>query len=68
MMANAPGHRGKRIVASEDFPCATKVSPAGATVPIRLAYAAALVGTTVYLIGFAAGFWLPEPKDERLPA
>jgi len=39
----------------------------GATAPVRLAYAAALVGTTVYLIGFAASFWLPEPKREALP-
>ena len=36
-------------------------------VPIRLAYASALVGTAAYVIGFAASFWLPEPKQERLP-
>jgi hypothetical protein len=36
-------------------------------VPIRLAYAAALVGTAAYVIGFVASFWLPEPKHERLP-
>ena len=39
----------------------------GGTPPIRLAYAAALVGTTVYVVGFAASFWLPEPKREALP-
>ena len=39
----------------------------GATPPIKLAYAAALVGTTVYVVGFAASFWLPEPKREALP-
>ncbi len=39
----------------------------GAAAPMRLAYAAAIVGTAVYLIGFAASFWLPEPKQERLP-
>ena len=39
----------------------------GATPQIRLAYAAALVGTAAYLIGFAASFWLPEPKTEKLP-
>ncbi len=33
----------------------------------KLAYAAALVGTTVYVIGFVASFWLPEPKQEDLP-
>ena len=39
----------------------------GATAPIRLAYAAALVGTTAYLIGVAASFWLPEPTRQELP-
>ncbi len=39
----------------------------GATAPARLAYAAALVGTTAYIIGFASSFWLPEPKREELP-
>jgi MFS family permease len=43
-----------------------KVMP-GATPPTRLAYAAALVGTSVYLIGLLASFWLPEPKREELP-
>ena len=33
----------------------------------RLAYAAAIVGTLAYVIGFAASFWLPEPKREELP-
>jgi MFS family permease len=36
----------------------------GATVPIKLAYAGALVGTCAYVIGFIASFWLPEPKSE----
>jgi len=39
----------------------------GATPPIKLAYAAALVGTSAYVIGFIASFWLPEPKQEQLP-
>ena len=39
----------------------------GGALPTRLAYACALVGTTVYVIGFAASFWLPEPKREDLP-
>jgi MFS family permease len=39
----------------------------GATPPIKLAYASALVGTTVYVIGFVTSFWLPEPKREELP-
>jgi len=39
----------------------------GATVPIKLAYAAAVVGTTAYVIGFIASFWLPEPTQADLP-
>jgi hypothetical protein len=39
----------------------------GATVPTKLAYAAALVGTAAYVMGFIASFWLPEPKQEGLP-
>jgi len=35
----------------------------GASVPIKLAYAGAIVGTAAYLIGFIASFWLPEPPD-----
>jgi hypothetical protein len=34
---------------------------------VKLAYAAALVGTVAYVIGFTASFWLPEPKKEVLP-
>jgi len=39
----------------------------GATVPARLAVACALVGTSVYIIGVIASFYLPEPKSEELP-
>jgi Na+/melibiose symporter-like transporter len=39
----------------------------GATVPIKLAWAAGIVGTGAYLIGFVASFWLTEPKGEDLP-
>jgi Na+/melibiose symporter-like transporter len=39
----------------------------GATAPIRLAQASAIVGTTAYVIGFIASFWLPEPARETLP-
>lgn len=35
----------------------------GATVPIKLAYACTIVGTSAYLIGYIASHWLPEPKD-----
>jgi len=39
----------------------------GATAPIRLAQASAIVGTSAYVIGFIASFWLPEPAREALP-
>jgi len=39
----------------------------GASVPTRLAYASALVGTAAYVLGLAASYWLPEPKSEELP-
>ena len=39
----------------------------GASVPLKLAYASALVGTTAYVIGFIASFWLPEPEKADLP-
>ena len=39
----------------------------GDSVPVRLAYAAAIVGTSAYIIGTVASFWLPEPAQEELP-
>ncbi len=39
-------------------------TPDIAYAPIKLAYTAAAVGFGVYLIGFIASFWLPEPKAE----
>jgi MFS family permease len=39
----------------------------GASPSIKLAHAAALVGTAAYVIGFAASWWLPEPTKEDLP-
>ena len=38
----------------------------GASVPLKLAVAAALVGTAACVIGFAASFSLPEPEKEDL--
>jgi len=38
----------------------------GGSPPMQLAYAAAVVGTTAYVIGFAASFFLPEPKATTL--
>ena len=39
----------------------------GGSVPVRLAYASALVGTSAYIIGVVTSRWLPEPKTEALP-
>jgi MFS family permease len=39
----------------------------GGTVPIRLAYACAVVGTVAYIINLVASFYLPEPKQAGLP-
>ena len=35
--------------------------------PIKVAIVAGIVGFSVYLVGFIASFWLPEPKQEALP-
>jgi hypothetical protein len=34
---------------------------------MRLAYAAAIAATLVYVVGFTASFFLPEPKQQELP-
>ena len=39
----------------------------GASVPLKLAMACAVVGTSFYVIGFIASFWLPEPQRAELP-
>ena len=44
----------------------TNVMP-GPTPQTRLAYAAAVVGFSVYLMGYIASWWLPEPKGDALP-
>ncbi len=35
--------------------------------PTKIALVAAAVGFSVYLVGFIASFWLPEPPRENLP-
>jgi MFS family permease len=35
--------------------------------PTKVAYVAAAVGFSVYLVGLIASFWLPEPPKEQLP-
>ena len=44
---------------------AATTNPANAATKVALV--AAGVGFSVYLIGFIASFWLPEPKQEELP-
>jgi MFS family permease len=39
----------------------------GATAFTKLAYSASAVAALVYVVGFIASFWLPEPKQEKLP-
>jgi MFS family permease len=39
----------------------------GGSLPTQLAYAAAIVGTVVYVVGFLASRYLPEPKAGDLP-
>jgi MFS family permease len=39
----------------------------GTSPPIKLAYAATIVGTLVYVVGFTASFFLPDPKRQELP-
>jgi MFS family permease len=40
------------------------VTPDRAYAPTKMALVAAGVGFSVYLVGFIASFWLPEPKSE----
>jgi MFS family permease len=44
---------------------AATTNPAEA--PTKVAMVAAGVGFSVFLVGFIASFWLPEPKQENLP-
>ena len=39
----------------------------GATPFSKLAYAAAAVALLVYAVGFLSSFWLPEPREDKLP-
>jgi MFS family permease len=43
------------------------ITPDRAYAPTKVAYVAAAVGFSVYLVGFIASFWLPEPPKENLP-
>jgi hypothetical protein len=50
------------------------VMPAGEGAPnpavadaLKMAAAATLVGTAVYVVNIILSFWLPEPEHEELP-
>jgi MFS family permease len=43
------------------------VTPDRAYAPTKVALVAAAVGFSVYLVGFIASFWLPEPSRDNLP-
>jgi MFS family permease len=43
------------------------ITPDRASAPTKVALVAAAVGLSVYLVGFIASFWLPEPKQAELP-
>jgi MFS family permease len=43
------------------------VTPDRANAPMKVAMVAATIGFLVYLVGFIASFWLPEPGREDLP-
>ena len=43
------------------------VTPDRAYAPTKVALVAAAVGFSVYLVGFIASFWLPEPARDNLP-
>ena len=43
------------------------ITPDRAYAPTKVAFVAAGVAFSVYLVGFIASFWLPEPKQEELP-
>ena len=59
---------GRMIGTSAAFVTTTlATSMPGATPSVKLAWAAALVGFAVYAVGFAASFYLPEPKAQELP-
>jgi MFS family permease len=59
---------GRMIGTSAAFVTATLASAMpGPTPSVKLAWSAAVVGFVAYAVGFAASFFLPEPKTEALP-
>jgi MFS family permease len=59
---------GRMIGTSAAIVTTTLVSSMpGESPAAKLAWSAALVGLVVYAVGFAASFYLPEPKRQELP-
>ncbi len=60
---------GGRMIGTSAALLTTQLANAmpGASAPTKLAYASAIVGTAAYVVGVAASYWLPEPKQEGLP-
>lgn len=59
---------GGRMIGTSAALITTQLVPAmpGGVVPVQLAYACALVGTIIYVIGFVVSFWLPEPSRSAI--
>ncbi len=58
---------GRMIGTSFAYVTTTLASSLGGLPHVQLAHAAAMVALFVYVGGFIASFWLPEPKSEALP-
>ena len=58
---------GRMLGTSFAYVTTTLASSLGGAPHVQLAYAAAMVAVFVYVGGFIASFWLPEPKSEELP-
>jgi hypothetical protein len=49
------------------MPVDTGSAPANIADATKMAAAATLVGTTVYVANIILSFWLPEPQQDQLP-
>ncbi len=59
---------GGRMVGTSAALLTTQIAPMmSGTAAVKLAYAAGTVALLVYVVGFVASFWLPEPLQEKLP-
>ena len=73
-ICEAPGRASQRTSADASIgtsfawlTATLAVTPDRAFAPTKVAYVAAAVGFSVYLVGLIASFWLPEPPKENLP-